>query len=212
MNADATIEIPEYSLHPRRQNMNRSSTPVFSRHADPLCFPKQPAPQASLNENKPFLLVFKYSFVPNMKILSKVPAQFFPTELHGQTCFFNLEKTDDVQCRVALEVPSVQSRIEDEQVSLFQFPETGFWSSWITVCECSEFRVIVNRRIPAAFTESFGEIIYQFPLVSPADCISIGPIADARTSKPINNRDELERLVLEQRAMYPPGTCVYSYS
>ena len=109
-----TTEIAEHPLHLRRQSVQEVAAPVPANRTNASGLPQQPASGTALHENETTLLVLEDGPVPDAKVVPEQFGQLRTAERLRQTRLGNQEVTDDVQSRLAMEVPAIETRIEYE--------------------------------------------------------------------------------------------------
>src|ERR1700736_95135 len=105
-----TIEVSEYVLHFRRQDMNPPTRLIYSIDANSLSLLEKPAFLVSLDEDECFLLVFIHGTMSNVKILPKLIAKFIPTVVPCLHRMIDFEVSDNIERWITSIIPAFQTR------------------------------------------------------------------------------------------------------
>src|SRR5438093_3861883 len=100
-----------------RQSMKRTTTLVSPEHAEANGLPQQPTVRGTFHEHEPVLLVLEDLAVHDVEVVAEHLTYFCLTVSTRQTGTSNLEIADDVERGRALEIESLQTRVEHQEAS-----------------------------------------------------------------------------------------------
>ena len=205
----AATEVPEHLLHFRRQSVQEAATAVLANGANAFGLPQQPASGTALHENQTIPLVFEDGLMPDVKVVPKQLGQLRSAEGLGQARLGDLEVADDVQSRLAMKIPTLQTRVEHEQVALFEPPQRTLEASWISVCIALKLWIEVDGLVVHSRAEVRRKVRNQ-PLPFSRQRVPVCSFINTPTTEAVRDWDVLERTVVEQRAVDATRPSVYS--
>ena len=94
---------------------------------------------------------------------------------------FDFKISNDVEGRLSVAIPSLESSIEDQQIALFQFPQSRLGLSGVAVGVGLKLRVIVQTKIVCFSPSPLWKITDEQLAVNRAASISVSLKVDSES-------------------------------